>query len=254
MPAPRRSTALRWLLLAAAVACLLFLALGAWQLQRMGWKHDLIARTEARIHAAPVPPPAATEWPAVVADPQAWEYRRLRLEGVFLHDREALVQATTVLGAGHWVLTPLRLADGSTVLVNRGFVPPERKDLAARGAPPPQGPVAVTGLLRISEPGGGFLRSNDPAAGRWYSRDVAAIATARGLQQGMAPYFLDAQATGAADAWPRAGLTVLRFADNHLVYALTWFGMAALSVVAAVQLLRHGRGVPRRPDEHEAAA
>jgi len=241
MPPPRRSTALRWLLLAMAASCAVFVALGIWQLQRMGWKHDLIARIEARVGASPVPPPIAADWPALSADPQAWEYRRLRLEGEFLHDREALVQASTVLGAGHWVLTPLRLADGSIVLVNRGFVPPERRDPARRGSVASQGHTVVSGLLRISEPHGGFLRSNDPVADRWYSRDVAAIAAARGLAQGVAPYFLDAQADGAPDAWPRAGLTVLRFPDNHLVYALTWFGLAALSVAAALQLLRHGR-------------
>lgn len=217
-----------WLLLAAALLCAVFVALGTWQVQRMGWKQGLIARTEARVHAAPAAPPNASAWPALRAAPQDFEYRRLRLEGEFLHADEVLVQASTAFGAGFWVLTPLRLADGSIVLVNRGFVPPERRDPARRATPAPAGAVAVTGLLRTSEPGGGFLRENDPAANRWHSRDVAAIATARGLPADrVAPYFVDAEATPPGH-WPAGGLTVLRFSDNHLVYALTWYALALM--------------------------
>ncbi len=119
------------------------------------------------------------------------------------------------------MLTPLDTG-GFTVLVNRGFVPPDRRDKV----PAPATPVTVRGLLRVTEPGGGFLRTNDPAADRWYSRDVAAIARRRGLAH-TAPYFIDAAATPGAD-WPRGGLTVVTFRNNHLVYALTWFGLAAL--------------------------
>ncbi len=253
--------ALPWLVLAATVLCAVFTALGLWQLQRMGWKHALIARVEARVQATPEAPPAAVQWPALRATPGDWEYRRLRLEGVYLHDQEALVQASTVLGAGHWVLTPLRLADGSVVIVNRGFVPPAQRDPQARGEAAPTGPVVVTGLLRTSEPRGGFLRNNDPAAGRWFSRDVAAIAATRVLPSSrVAPYFVDAEATGSAGstgsatAWPRAGLTVLQFRDNHLVYALTWFVLAGLSLTALVPLLRLRRAPPRTGQGEAAAA
>jgi len=88
----------------------------------------------------------------------------------------------------------------------------------------------VTGLLRISEPHGGFLRANQPAARRWYSRDVAEIVKASGVTQA-APYFIDADATPNAGGWPRGGLTVIHFANSHLVYALTWFGLAAMVVL-----------------------
>ncbi|MFT3721468.1 SURF1 family protein [Pseudorhodoferax sp.] len=231
---------------AAALLCVLFAALGTWQVQRLSWKKDLIARVQARVHAPPGPPPPAAEWPAVLAAPAGYEYRRLRLQGQFLHEDETLVQAATALGAGYWVLTPLRQADGSLVLVNRGFVPPAARAPDARGAPAPRGEVVVVGLLRISEPRGGFLRENDPAAGRWHSRDVAAIAAARGLPASrVAPYFVDAEAApaaaGAAQAWPAAGLTVLRFSDNHLVYAVTWYVLAAMVAGAGVALVRSPR-------------
>ena len=112
------------------------------------------------------------------------------------------------------------------MLVNRGFVPPDRRDPATRRRGQVAGEVTVTGLLRISEPGGGFLRRNDPAAGRWYSRDVAAIAAARGSRPGGALFHRrrrDANPGGL----PVGGLTVIRFRDSHLVYALTWFALAA---------------------------
>lgn len=254
MSTPRRGLA--WMLAGAALLTALFAALGVWQVQRMGWKHDLIARVQARVQAAPVPAPAVGEWPAVQADPAAFEYRRLRLEGEFIHTDEALVQALTAHGAGFWVMTPLRLADGRVVLVNRGFVSPAQRDPAARGAPAPEGPVTVTGLLRISEPGGGFLRKNDPAAQRWHSRDVAAMAAARGLPvAGVAPFFVDADAVPQAGAAPVGGLTVLKFSDSHLVYALTWFGLAAMTAGAGVYLLRDNAARrPRRAAEAVSAA
>jgi surfeit locus 1 family protein len=100
--------------------------------------------------------------------------------------------------------------------------------------------VTVTGLLRVSEPGGAFLRSNDPAADRWYSRDVAEMARARGLDR-VAPYFLDADAAPNRGGYPVGGLTVVHFRDPHLVYALTWFALAALSLFFARLLWRPAR-------------
>ena len=131
------------------------------------------------------------------------------------------MQALTVDGPGFWVVTPLEMTGGKIVLVNRGFVPSERREPVMRGEGNPPGLVNVTGLLRISEPGGGFLRRNNPAGDRWYSRDVAAIASARGLSE-VAPFFVDADAAPNPGGWPRGGLTVISFPNNHLVYALTW--------------------------------
>jgi len=232
--------------LAAAGAFIGFVALGGWQLERRVWKHALIARVEQRAHAEPVAAPGPAEWPQVSAARD--EYRRVRVTGIFLHDAETPVQAVTELGAGWWVLTPLRQADGSIVIVNRGVVPPERRDPATRRAGNPPGEVAVVGLLRISEPGGGFLRRNDPAAERWYSRDVAAIAAARGLGR-VAPYFVDAERVSALAAEaPVGGLTVLDFRDNHLLYAITWFVLAAMAAVAAVMFVRLGRHASPEPE------
>ncbi|WP_297801811.1 SURF1 family protein [uncultured Brevundimonas sp.] len=212
-----------------------FMGLGIWQVQRLGWKLALIERVENRIHADPVDAPA----PDVTITRDGHEYLRVKAGGTYRYDLEVPVKAVTELDGGWWIITPLETDRGFTVLVNRGFVPNDMKSAAPR--PDGEGRVEVTGLLRLSEPKGGFLRENDPAGGNWYSRDVAAIAAAKGIDA--APYFIDAQpADGtAASGWPRAGMTVVKFANSHLVYALTWFGLAAGTLVGMVLMLRERR-------------
>lgn len=234
----RRSPATLVVLALLAVAAFAGLfALGTWQVERRAWKHALIARVNERVHAAPVEAPPPARWPQVSAASD--EYRHVRIAGEYLHDRETLVQAVSAYGSGYWVMTPLRQADGTVVLVNRGFTPQDHAERATRAGNEPGGTVTVTGLLRISEPGGGFLRHNDPTGNRWFSRDVAAIAAARGLDAArVAPFFVDADATarpapGETPAWPVGGLTVISFPDNHLVYALTWYGLALMVAAAA---------------------
>ncbi|ATC32194.1 SURF1 family protein [Caulobacter vibrioides] len=224
----------------------LFLALGGWQLQRRAWKLELIAQVDQRIHAAPSPAPGPGDWKSL--SPTSAAYRRVSVTGVLDHRGETLTQAVTDLGPGFWVMTPLRGAEGFTVLVNRGFVPAARRDPAQRPLGRLVGPVTITGLLRFSEPGGGFLRANRPDEGRWYSRDIAAIAKARGLGV-TAPYFIDADNTPNPGGWPRGGLTVVRFANSHLIYALTWFSLAAFCGGAGVFVLRDAR---RNRDEGAA--
>lgn len=231
---PRSAGRLAVLGLIALIAFCTLVALGWWQVERRAWKLQLIERVEERVHAAPVALPPPERWPQVTAASD--EYRAVRLDGRFLHDRETLVQSLSDLGSGFWVLTPLELADGRIVLVNRGFVAPEKRERSSRASGEPQGEVHVTGLLRISEPAGGFLRRNDAAAGRWYSRDVPAIAAARGLPADkVAPFFVDAgKDAKAVDAGqPVGGLTVISFRNSHLVYALTWFTLALLVAGAA---------------------
>lgn len=249
---PRSAAARVVLALCALLVFAGFMALGTWQVERRAWKLDLIARVNRRVHAPAVAAPGPGEWPHVSA--AADEYRHVRLAGRFLNDRETLVQASTVLGAGFWVLTPLQEPDGAVVLVNRGFVPPQAQSAAARRATEPRGESTVTGLLRITEPGGGFLRRNDPAANRWYSRDVQAIAAARGLTH-VAPYFVDEDATpmpsaapssGESGQQPVGGLTVISFYNHHLLYAITWYTLALMVVGAAWRVAREEREISRR--------
>ncbi|WP_426112848.1 SURF1 family protein [Massilia sp. PWRC2] len=270
--APRstvRSPMVRWLAATfAIIVCLGFCALGTWQFLRLQWKLDLIERVGQRVHAPAVaaPPPSAWAQVSKAAD----EYRHVSVQGHYLVGADALVQANTDYGSGFWLMTPFCTTEGAIVLVNQGFVAPSRP--RPLRAPVPASPclpgatpvTTVVGLLRLPEVGGGYLRHNDPAGERWYSRDVAAIASARQLPP-VAPYFIDREASPAelaeiADAvrvaqmtesgtratdHPVGGLTVLAFNNNHLVYALTWFALALMSAGGIWLLLRRPRPQPQ---------
>jgi surfeit locus 1 family protein len=223
--------------LVLALLAVLFAGLGVWQVQRLAWKAQLIARVDRRVHARPVALPRADE--LARAAPQALEYLRVQLHGSYLPQGTALVRAVTELGAGYWVMTPLIPDAGRAIYINRGFVP-AGSQLAAISAATPKQPLAVIGLLRLSEPRGGFLHHNQPAADRWYSRDVAAIAARRG-QAALPQIFVDAQQEMPGHAGtPVAGLTVIHFPDNHLGYALTWFVLAVGALAAALWIWSNG--------------
>jgi len=232
-----RETPLRFLVfvLFSVLGIVVLSALGVWQVERRTWKLALIDRVDQRIHAAPVPAPGPDAWPAINRDDD--EYRRVKISGRFANDRETLIDATTERGMGFWVMTPLITPDGFTVLVNRGFVPVDRRDSATRAAGQIEGETTVSGLVRMTEPKGTLLRANDPAAGRWYSRDIAAIAKARDLNR-VAPYFIDADATANPGGLPVGGLTVVSFYNHHLLYALTWFALALMLAVALGRVVR----------------
>lgn len=217
--------ALRLIGATAALALVaLLVGLGVWQIERRTWKLALIEQVERRLAAAPIPAPGPQRWPIIGGDDA---YTRVRVTGRFLRGHDVYAQAVTDLGGGYWLLTPLRTEAGWTVLINRGFVPTDQRGKIA----PADGAVTtVSGLLRLSEPRGGFLRRNDPGQNRWHSRDVSAIAARHGLGN-TAPYFIDADRTETS--WPRGGMTIVRFSNNHLVYALTWFGLAGLLVLLA---------------------
>ena len=234
---PRSTGAVAALLLLATLLSTGLFALGAWQLQRLAWKEALIARISQAQQSDPTPLPARSVWAGISKEQD--EYRRVQARGQFIHEKQTLVRASTALGTGYWVLTPLRLSEGGYLMVNRGYVgsgqlTPEMRGEANLGQPE----QIVTGLLRMSEPGGSLLQKNEPQAQRWYSRDVAAIAQAQGLsQQDVTPFFIDAVALSDSPPWPRAGLTVLSFNNKHLGYALTWFTLALMVLAGGAYLL-----------------
>lgn len=250
---PRGLLGLSLLAVFALVLFAGFVALGTWQVKRLAWKRDLIERVDQRVHAPAVAAPGPAQWAGVTT--AADEYLHVSLTGEFLHDRQTLVWAATDLGSGYWVLTPLQMADGAIVLVNRGFVPTDWCALRGQCPPGPTAEVTVTGLLRMSEPSV-MLRRNEPAQNRWYTRDVSAIASARGLQH-VAPYFVDADATASPlaagqHAWPVGGLTVIAFPNNHLVYLITWYLLAMMVAAAAFYVGREEYRLRRRAQADES--
>lgn len=218
--------------LVALAAFAVLLSLGFWQLERRAWKEDLVARIQARAFAEAGAIVPEADWPRWQAS--ADEFRRVGLTGTFLHAFETPIYglAPGERGAprqGYYLFTPLRLADGAIVVVNRGFVPLELKESSTRPESQPAGPVSVTGLVRAPEARGWFVPENDPAQNRWFSRDPKTIASARGLDR-VAPFYVEADATPNPGGWPKGGQTRLALPNNHLQYALTWFGIALMLV------------------------
>jgi surfeit locus 1 family protein len=211
---------------ATSIGLAVLIGLGVWQLKRLAWKEALIAAVEARALGPPVDIPAPEDWPRL--KPGDYEYRHVHTAGVYDYTRQALVFRALSSprgrygGPGYLVMTPLQLADGESILVNRGFVPEDRKNEVGVGA---VGPIQVRGLMRSSEDRTWFTPTDDPSRGQWFTRDVQHIATALSLGP-HAPFSIDADASADPSALPEGGETILDFPNNHLSYAMTWFGMA----------------------------
>ena len=206
------------------IACAILLAilcgLGTWQLERLQWKLALIARVNSHMAAAPVPLDAIL---AMTGDDA--QYRRVRLDGRFDHRREAYVFTTDEGAAVYHVLTPFTTDDGKTLMVDRGEVPKEKLAAATRAAGNVEGEVHLTGVWRVPDPPGAFTPPPDTAKRIWFSRDLAAIAAADHLSLA-APVVIEADTTPNPGGWPRGGRTVVSFRNQHLSYAVTWFGLA----------------------------
>jgi surfeit locus 1 family protein len=227
----------------------LLLALGTWQVKRLSWKLDLIQQVEERAHAAPVDAPAPSQW-ASLTNPADYEYRRVRVAGIFRHQDEVQVYTVSDLGPGYWVLTPLQRDDGSLVIVNRGFVPGDKRDPSTRLEGELPARVEIVGLMRAPETGGLFLRTNDPQNNRWYSRNIAQIADAKSLGA-VAPFYVDADATPNPGGLPIGGKTMLVFPNNHLSYAITWYVLAAMTAAAGWYVTRN-LNAPKRDEDDKA--
>lgn len=206
-----------------AVVGALLIGLGVWQLHRLAWKEAILAQIETRTKASPQPLPAPATWPDL--KPDDYEYRRVTFDGTFRNDEETLVFRPAEDGPGYLLLTPLALAGGGTVIVNRGFVPDDLKDPSNRAQGEPEGPVRITGLMRQPESRNLFTPADEPGRGTFFTRDPKLIA-ARFALTGAAPFTVDADATPNPGGWPRGATTVVSIPNNHLSYALTWFGLA----------------------------
>jgi surfeit locus 1 family protein len=254
--APARSTArggLLWPTAAALAAFAILCALGTWQVQRLHWKEALIASVERGLHAAPVPAPGPDEWPSL--DYGDREYQRVTVSGHFDESAEAYVTYTLTEpkgrhgGIGFLVMTPFTTPAGWTVYVNRGFVPRASRYPNQRPGGSIAGETTVTGLFRAPHDAPWWL-SDSVSDNAWFSRDPMLYAKAHGLPPaGVAPYIVDADYDPSLPGGlPQGGETVVAFPNNHLGYAITWFGLAAALAGVYVALIwrrvRERRGGP----------
>jgi surfeit locus 1 family protein len=245
----RRGPVWAGVIVLAAFAVLV--SLGTWQLERKTWKQGVIATLEQRVNADPVPLPAAGEWPRLT--PADNEYRRVRFTATLDPTQEALIYTAgsalrkDVSGVGYWVLSPARLPGGGIVVVNRGFVPESGKDAKARAALLP-GPIEIVGALRWPEPPGLFTPAGDPGRNTWYARDHVPIAALKGWGHGsgVAPFYVEQESPVPAGGAPKPGRLVPQLPDNHLQYAVTWYGLALMLVgVAGAFVLSRRRAAAR---------
>jgi surfeit locus 1 family protein len=219
--------------LATLVGVAVLVALGVWQLERLAWKTALIERVEGRLDASPSPAPGPAEWADL--DIVTREYEPVAATGVFDHAREIHVVTTLTQpkgsagGIGVLVMTPLTTDEGWTVYVNRGFVPRERLSPETRREGLVDGETTVTGLLRAPRRRAWFMPGDDAAANEWLSRDPLLYVEMLGLPAvRVARYIIDADFDpDLPGGLPQGGETVVDFPNNHLGYALTWFGLAA---------------------------
>ena len=249
-PAVRRRSWLG-LLIPALILFGVLVALGTWQIERKAWKEGLISALTERLAAPPTALPPAAAWANL--DQANEEYRRVKLSGTFEHDKEALVYAPgsafrpDVPGVGFWVFTPMRFSDGRVVMVNRGFVPPDRKEAAARAEGQVAGPLEIVGTMRWPDGRSWFSPRDDAAHNLWFTRDPAAIAAAKGVGA-VAPFYVEQESPTPPGGCPQPGKLVVHLRNEHLQYAITWYGLALVLVVVFAAWVRSSRRIdPRGP-------
>ncbi|ABD09264.1 surfeit protein [Rhodopseudomonas palustris HaA2] len=239
-PARRRGIAGMSLIALSIVAVLL--SLGVWQLQRRTAKHALIAALTERLAQAPVALPPVAQWPSLT--PAADEFRRVGFTATYAQQPDAMVYSSgsavrgDISGPGTWAFLPARLPGGETVVVNAGFVPNTMQDRAYEDrvvTPLVTGqPVTLTGYLRFPEGAGALTPDPDAAKRLWFTRDVAAMAERLGwaADAGLAPFYIDLEKPVPPNGLPKPGPLGVHLRDQHMQYAITWFGLALAVTVA----------------------
>jgi surfeit locus 1 family protein len=231
----------------ALAAFVTFVGLGTWQIQRKAWKEALIATLEQRLSAAPVDLPPREQWGRL--DPAKDEFRHVKFFAAFVPGAEALVYAgssalrSDVSGPGYWVLAPARLSAGGLIVINRGFVPEGRQDPATRSGSEIVGNAELVGVMRWPEPRGTFSPKDQPERNLWFVRDPVAIASAKGWGD-VAPFFIELESPQPPGGLPRAGALKVSLRNEHLQYAITWYGLAVVVVVMFAFWLRARRQAP----------
>jgi surfeit locus 1 family protein len=228
----------------ALAALVILIALGSWQLHRKAWKESLIDTLEQRLSAAAVAAPPRERWDEL--DAPEHEFRRVKFLGAFLPGEQALVYAAVsalrsdVSGPGYWVFAPARTAAGAVIVVNRGFLPEGRQDVATRATDQDSGAIELIGVMRWPEQRAWFAPQDSPAQNLWFVRDHLAIAGAKGWGE-VAPFFIELESPQPPGGLPRPGVLRVNLRNEHLQYAITWYGLALVFAVMFILWLRSRR-------------
>ena len=230
------------LLIPAAVALAalaVLLGLGTWQLERKAWKESLIAKLERRLNDAPVALPPPAQWAAMT--PDDWEFTRVRARVTFYPVRDAMVYTPNspirddVKSPGYLVFVPVRLADGSQIVINRGLVP-------GRDYPQGEGTQEIVGAIRWPEPSSRWIADHDDSdASIWYVKNPKLMAEVKRWGD-VPPFYIEQESPEPSGGLPHPARLNPTLRNDHLQYAITWFGLAAVLVVMfAVWLARRRR-------------
>jgi cytochrome oxidase assembly protein ShyY1 len=222
------------------VACL---ALGIWQLQRRVEKHALISALNERLAEAPEALPAPSLWNAMTAAKD--EFRRVSFTATYAKLPDAMIYSSgsavreDVSGPGTWAFLPAQLPDGETVVVNTGFVQNTMQDRAQQDRAVARlitgQPVKLTGYLRFPEGAGALTPAENIGKRLWFTRDHLAIARALGWGGGgktIAPFYVDLESPVPESGIPKPGPLTVHLKDDHMQYAITWFGLAFAVMIA----------------------
>ncbi len=239
----------------ALVMVALCMGLGVWQLQRRAEKHVLIAALTERLAAAPGALPQASQWSALT--PARDEFRRVRFVATYRPGPDAMVYSSgsavrdDVTGPGTWAFLPAALPSGETVVINAGFVQNTMQDRAQQDRAVTRlitgEPATLTGYLRFPESAGTLTPPQNMAKRLWFTRDHPAMAQTLGWGEGgkpVAPFYIDLEAPAPASGIPKPGPLTVRLKDNHLQYAVTWFGLAGVMAIAFAAWWRAQRRTP----------
>ncbi len=222
----------------AGGAFIVLVGLGTWQLQRLGWKQELIARIESGLEAAP------SALPSDAAALEGFDYRRVRLSGRFHHGKELYLTPRTFEGRlGVHVLTPFSLAAGAVVLVDRGWVPDERIASASRSEGQVAGTLRIEGIARPAARPNPFTPDNEVASNRWYWIDLPAMEKAVGMP--LLPILIEAGPAANPGGLPVGSLGTIDIRNDHLGYAVTWYALAVGLVAVVAFYRRRTRGAGR---------
>jgi cytochrome oxidase assembly protein ShyY1 len=228
----------------ALAALVTFIGLGSWQLHRKAWKETLIDTLEQRLSATAVAGPPRERWDGL--DPQEHEFRRVKFLAAFPPGEHALVYAgasalrSDVSGPGYWVFAPARSATGAVIVVNRGFVPEGRQDVATRAVGESSGSIELIGVMRWPERRAWFAPQDSPGHNLWFVRDHLAIARAKGWGE-VAPFYIELESPRLSEGLPSPGPLRVNLRNEHLQYAITWYGLAAVFAVMFILWLRGRR-------------
>ena len=210
-----------WMTICSVIALVILIALGSWQMYRMQWKAGLIAEFETRAHAAPQDVMAID-----VESPV--RYQRVQVAGTWLHQHEVQLIGRTFEGtAGYHVITPLMLNDGRMVMINRGWVSQDYRMPDSRPFTQTSDPVTFEGIIRLPAQKGYFVPENNLEKDDWFTLSIGDIARYRSLDDTLITSFtVDALRGDGAHKLPIGAAVDIALPNNHLQYALTWYGLA----------------------------